>query len=117
MGVKLERAEVLIEDGETVSTTVVDMRERYLVGIYIPSGFEGTALTFQAAHASGGTFLAVYEDAGNAVSFTVAQSRYVSLGSSAGARAIESVPFLKLVAGTQQTGDITLILLTVPRVA
>lgn len=115
MSAELATAKFLIADGQTVSSNAQDFRGYYLVGFYIPSGFEGTALTFQAAPTINGTYLAVYEDANNAVSLTVAQSRYVALGSSAAARAAESLPCVKVVAGTAQTGDITITAFLSPR--
>lgn len=114
MGVRIERIEWTILDSATTSNAQ-DLTERYLVGLYIPSGFDGTAITFTASPTATGTYLAVYDDANTAVAFTVAQSRYVSLGSSAAARAAESLPWVKLVAGTSQTGDVTITGITVPR--
>lgn len=99
---------VTIENGETVSGAV-DLGGETLVGITIPTGFEGTAITFQVATAIDGTYRAWHVD-GSALSITVTANIAVQIDPSdlAGAR------FLKLVAGTSQTGDITLTLHTRP---
>lgn len=103
-----------IADSATVSNAQ-DLRAYWLTGLYIPSGFEGTTLKFKAAQESDDTFLAVYDDANNEVSMTVAASRYIGFGSSANARAVESLPWLKLVAGTSQTGAVEIVGTLAPR--
>ena len=118
----LIRSRAIIADGETTSNAI-DCREHWIVGFQFPAGFDGVALTFLASGAAdptnpnafdGGTYRAVYDDAGNAVSLTVAASRYVGLGSSSNARVVESLPWVKLVASAQ-TDDVTILVMLMPR--
>lgn len=100
----ISHSDAVIADGETVQTGSVDTIGYLVSGIIIPTGFEGTTLTFQASDDDGGTFLDVVNSAGTAVSMTVAAATHIVFEPQtfAGAR------YLKVVAGTAQTGDITL---------
>lgn len=104
MSHQIQYSEVVIENGETVQTDSVDVIGFLPSGIIIPAGFEGTEITFQACDTATGTFLACYDSAGTELTVTCAAQRHVLIEPQtfAGAR------FLKLVAGTVQTGDITL---------
>lgn len=114
-------AAVLIENGETVSSNILELVNKTLVGLSIPAAFEGTAITFQAGvsgtardmhlDASTGSFFPVRDASGNVVTLTVAASRHVTLS----ADQLRGVMWLKLVAGTAQTGDCTITAVLEPR--
>jgi hypothetical protein len=95
---------------ETTSS-VVPLGTRRVVGFYIPSGFDGVALTFTASTTVDGTFLAVHEDAGNALSITVAASRYVTITATK-ASCFASLPFIKIVSGTAQSPAMSITVVT-----
>lgn len=98
---------VTIASGGTTSEAF-DVSGELLAGIICPAEFDGTTITFTASDEPAGTFLACYATDGTAISVTTAASRHVLLEPQtfAGAR------FIKLVAGTAQTGDteVTLVL-------
>lgn len=97
----------VVADGQTTSGEV-NLQGSTLCGVFLPSGMEGTSLAFTVSDQPGGTFLAL-TDAGDAVSYTVAASRYVALNPSLFA----GVRYLKLVVGSQ-TGAVTVVLATRP---
>lgn len=87
--------------GGTTSAEV-DLKGQVLVGIFVPSTFDGTTITLTAATASGGTFVTVQDSDGSSSAFTITTtaSRYVpidNLAITAGLR------FVKLVCGSSQT--------------
>lgn len=84
----------------------VDLRGMTLCGIHLPAAFTGTALTFKAATASGGTFQSVVDGAGAAVSKTVAQGQYVKLDPADFA----GIQFIKIVSGSSEAAERTLTL-------
>ena len=98
---------VTILDGATTSDAIETGGSK-LAGIEIPAAFEGTVLTLTAGHKQDGTFYDVYDDANTQYSLTVAASRFIAVDSAA--LAIASPKFIKLVAGTSQTGDVTMYL-------
>lgn len=65
-----------IASGGTTSGAV-DCRGHQLVGIEMPGDFTGVALSFLSSRLEDGTFQAVTDSAGNAVSLTVAADRHV----------------------------------------
>ena len=66
----------------------------------------GTALTFTAASATGGTFVDVYDDAGSQVSITIASDTVVGItGTPAGA--IAPLRFVKLKSGSAEGAERT----------
>lgn len=98
-----------IASGGTTSNEV-DLAGTTLVGLYIPSTFDGTTLTLTAAPTAGGTHVAVQIDHTSASSYTITTtaSRYVPLAN----LAIPSgLRFIKLVAGSSQTTTDTVITL------
>lgn len=92
---------VVVADGQTKSAAFAT-NGMALVGIAIPSSFEGTTLTFESGDALAGTFSPIYNSAGQ-VSYTVAASRYIAIDP----KDFHGVLFLKLVVSSQ-TGDSTL---------
>jgi hypothetical protein len=98
-----------IANGATDSGEI-DLAGCTLCGVFLPAEFDGTALKFKAASAAGGTFVAVVDGAGADVSKTCAASKYLPLNPADFA----GVRFLKLTAGTAQTGDSVLTLAVRP---
>jgi hypothetical protein len=68
-----------------------------LVGLYLPAALTGTAITFQASSTSGGTYLDVYNSAGQ-VSYTVAPSRYIAIDP----KDFQGMIYLKLKSGSAE---------------
>lgn len=75
-----------------------------LSGIFLPSALTGTSITFQAATASGGTYVDVYNSSGQ-LSYTVAASRYVAIDP----KDFQGIAFLKIKSGSSETAARTLI--------
>ena len=53
----------------------IDLSGTTLCGIYMPSAFTGTGLSFLASTTTGGTFVSVRDGAGSAIVKTVAPSQ------------------------------------------
>lgn len=101
---------VVISNGQTASAEV-DLEGFVLVGFETPATMTGTAMTFTVASAVGGTHKALKTSGGSALSFTTAASGYY---------ACDPVNFwgarvLKLVSGSAEGADRTLILHLMPR--
>lgn len=75
-----------------------------LEGIFVPSSFTGVALTFQASTTLGGTYVDVYNSAGQ-VSYTAAPSRYIAID----AKDFQGIAFLKIKSGSAEGAARTLI--------
>ncbi len=100
---------ITIADGQTASPAI-DLIGTYVVALIIPTGFEGTTLALQGSDSLDGTYYNAYNTAGTQLVPVVAASRYIPFVPSDTA----SIRFLKLVAGTAQTGAITIKLVTRP---
>jgi hypothetical protein len=98
-----------ILDGQTASNAI-DLIGTYLVALIIPTGFDGSTLAIQGAASLDGTYYNAYNTSGTQLVPVVAASRYIPFVPSDTA----SIRFLKLIAGTSQTGDITITLVTRP---
>ncbi len=94
------------------STGEIDHHGGVPYGFFLPAEFDGTALTFTTAPASGGTFVAVKDSSGSAISFTVAASGYYGLSADQVAK-LKGCRFLKLVSGTNQSTTDTIVTLAV----
>ena len=109
-----------IASGATVSDAI-DISGFQLVALEIPSNFDGTTITFQAAEVSSvgqtgrawGTYYAVYAADGTQYTITTAASRRVQISPAD----LLGVKSLKLVAGTAQATDDTIITAVVAHVA
>lgn len=73
-------------------------------GIYFPTTFTGTTVTFEACDTVGGTYKPVYNGAG-AVSYTIAQGRYYALDP----KDFTGINFLKIVSGSTEGADRALV--------
>lgn len=83
--------------GESLSDEI-DISGYSLVGIKLPSVFEGSSVTFQASDVTGGTFYNVYDSAGNEFSATVRASSVVT-----DLPELAPLRFIKIRSGTAGT--------------
>ena len=84
-------------------SNVIQTKGLSLVGISLPASLTGTALKFQACDTVDGTFLPVYNSAGE-ISLTVAASRYIAVDP----KDFQGIQFLKLVSGTTEIAERTI---------
>lgn len=110
MSLKLNRANstatVTIASGATESGVLT--LDGYAMGmIHLPSTYDGTALTFLVSPTYGGTYVALEDSSGAAVSLTVEASKAYALP-----EALFGAPYCKLVSGTSQTTSDTVIPVT-----
>lgn len=91
------------------SSGEINLKSHTLVGIYIPSTFDGTTISFAAAPGDESTFYPIYKEDGSALSLTVQASSFVRVDPSF----LCGVSRIKLVVAAQ-TGDVTLTLATRP---
>ncbi len=103
----------VIADAATESGAI-DLGPFSPLGLFVPTGFEGTSITFKAAPqvvsgttVSAGTYVPVYDGDGALLSYTVAAGQFVPIDPTH----FTGIRFLKIVAGTAQTGASTV---TVP---
>ena len=99
---------VIDTDDSTTEFSVVSVQGLVLVAIELPDTFAGTALTFEGDVDGDGTYQSIYDNAGNAVSWTVANSRLVI--PTAGSALIAGLVSLKVVSGSAEADETTLIL-------
>lgn len=92
-----------IASGDTESA-VLNLGGFALTGIFLPAAFTGTTLTFEAAPTAGGTFVPVTDQAGDPISYTVAQGTYVAIDP----KDFQGIQFIKLVSGSTEGADRTL---------
>lgn len=99
-----------IANGQTASAEA-DLEGFVLVGFETPAAMTGTAMTFTVAATASGTHKALKTSGGSALSFTTAASGYYACDpvNFWGAR------FLKLVSGSAEGAERTLILHLMPR--
>jgi selenophosphate synthase len=83
------------------TTPEVDLANFDLVGIFVPSTFDGTTITLTAATATGGTFVAVSADNTASTSYTITTtaSKYAPINPVV----TQGLRFIKLVCGSSQT--------------
>lgn len=93
-----------IANGQTASA-VIPMGGFTLCGIQMPAAFTGTAITFQACNAVGGTYLPMY-DSVSQISYAVGPNRFVAIDPSD----FQGVLFLKIISGSSEGGDRALLL-------
>lgn len=103
---------VVIASGASLSAEI-DLRGRLLTEIQMPGAWTAANLTFTDAYASGGSFGAMYDDAGTEYTVVAAASRNITVNPNAFRK-----PFLKVRSGTasaavNQGADRTLTLLFV----
>ena len=110
--VSYETVTVTIASSTTVSNAI-DLHGTTPVGIFLPSTFNGTALTFQASTAFDGTYVAV-EDGGaspaNVTLTATAASKYIAIPAAIQEQ-LRGVRFLKVVTSTAQADTDTILTL------
>lgn len=91
---------------DTSTSEAIDLAGTCLVGVILPSTFDGTAFTLTGSDSSAGTYVAIIDKAGNAVGGTsVAASKYVLLDP----KDVVGFRFVKIVSTTTQTTTSTVI--------
>jgi hypothetical protein len=93
---------VVIANGQTLSG-FVRMKTSSMCGVILPAEWDGTVLKFQVSN-DGSTYYPLYNTSNAEVSLTVAASRAYELPTS-----LAMWDWVKLSAGTAQTGDTTCI--------
>lgn len=88
---------VVIANAATASAAL-DLGSGTVCGIYIPSSFTGTSITFTSALTFTGTYAPVKDGAGAAVSKTVAAGDYVYLDPAIFA----GIQYIKVVSGSAE---------------
>lgn len=105
---KLSRSDsvttVTIANGGTTSAAI-EARAYAIYGLIFPAALTSTAMTFTVAEKVDGTYTALYDSTGTAVSVTVAASRAFDLPS-----ALASWPYFKIVLGSAEGAARTLYL-------
>lgn len=110
--VSYETVTITIADSTTVSEAK-DLQGTTVVGIFLPSTFDGTALTFQASSTIDGTYVAVEDGAGTPATITLtasAASKYIAL-SAAIQDQLRGLRFIKVVTSSAQTTTNTILTL------
>ncbi|QDV34909.1 hypothetical protein [Tautonia plasticadhaerens] len=97
-----------IANGATESNEI-DLNGTDLIGLFMPSTFDGSTVQIKAAPASGGTFVTV-QSGGVDFTLTTAASKYCPVEN---LPVVAGLRFIKLVTGTQ-TGDTAITLATRP---
>ncbi len=82
------------------TSEAIDLAGTDLVGIFVPSTFDGTTITLQASTAIDGTFVEVQDGEGSALTITTAASKFAPIPNLA---TIAGIRYLKLVTGTSQS--------------
>ena len=93
------------------TSSVVDLGSNRLFALHMPAAFTQTAISFTVAPTSGGTYQALNDDAGVAISLTVAQGKTIGITGD-NAAALAACRFIKLVAGGNEAADRTIKILT-----
>lgn len=86
-------------------SNVLSLAGLSLVGMLLPSTFDGTTITFETSDAADGTFVPVIKSDGNPLTYTCAASKFVAVDP----KDFYGVLFLKIVAGTAQSTTSTVI--------
>ncbi len=91
---------IVIATSTTVSAEAY-LGDKVLVGLVVPSTFDGTTITITNSDVSGGTFVAVQADnsASTAYTITTTASRYVPINEVVS----KGLKFIKLTCGSAQT--------------
>lgn len=93
-----------IGSAATASATI-PMKGFTLVGVFIPSAFTGSSISFQAGTTATGTFVPVTSGtAGTSLSYAVGTSRYVAIDP----KDFYGINFLKIVSGSSEADARTL---------
>lgn len=100
-------ASVTVSNGGTTSGEYY-LNGNMLVGLLIPSTWDGGNITIQGSDVSGGTFVDIYDSVGSIVTVTVGGgSRIVSLTGNP-LQAVANVPYIKLKTASAVSADRTI---------
>ncbi len=97
-----------IANGQQLSDAV-DLQGSRLMAVLLPASLTGTALTFEVSH-DGTNFAPLYKTDGDAVSYTVATSRYVLVEY----EHFAAFRFVKVKSGSAEGGARSVVLLGLP---
>lgn len=97
-----------IADSGTTSTEI-DTEGYPVTGLILDSSFDGVALAIHASDVTGGTFVAIYDSDGNAISMVVAASHAIGL-TGVDAQAVSAFRYLKFVADAQTGATVITVL-------
>ena len=89
-----------IANGQTTSGEI-ELRDYALAAIVTPAALTSTAITFTVSATKGGTYVPLYDSAGNQVSVTVTTSRAYGITGEE-ADALAAFNFIKLVGGSAE---------------
>lgn len=87
---------------------VIDLSGCVLAGLFLPANFNGTTVTLLASTAPDGTFVPVQDGEGADFTITGDESRYAPVNDYA---IVAGLRYIKLKAGTSQSGSDTVITL------
>lgn len=104
-----QQHDVLILDATTGPADALRIEGLVVVGLVIPSGFDGTSVKFSVSLDDSTYYTLVDPDTGSDVAVAAGASEAYAINPAL----LKAWKFLKLVVGTQ-TGDITLTLVTEP---
>lgn len=88
-----------ISVGQTTGATI-DLRGLELVGLFIPSNFTATSISFQTATSATGTFVPAQDGYGSVYALTVSPNTYIPINNY---NVIAGLRFLQLVGNAAQT--------------
>ena len=83
------------------TTAAIDLTGKSLFAIQCPASLSSTTCTFTAAASKADTYVAVNDDAGNAISITVAASKIITLLNKH--LSLRGFNYIKLVMGSSET--------------
>ena len=98
---KVTTSQFTIGSGGGTTSEVIDLVGKSLFAIQCPSGISSTTCTFTAAASKADTYVAVNDDAGSAISITVAASKIIMLLNKH--LALRPFNYIKLVFGSSET--------------
>ena len=101
---QISAVDVVIANGQQTSGAATLASGSTLIAISMPAAFTGAALTFTGCDTAAGTYKALYDSSGNAISVTCAASRYIMLD----AATFAGVPYLKVVSGSAEGAERTI---------
>ena len=87
------------------TSAAIDLGGSAIIAVMPDADWAGTTLAFQASM-DGTTYVAVQDDAGDALSYTVAASKYTIIPPSKGI----GMDLIKIVSGSSETATITILL-------
>lgn len=97
--------------GASATSEAIDCTEAKLAGLLFPSAIaSATSLTFTVSDAEAGTYRALYDDSGNAVTVTVAASRAVAMP----IEKLAAWPWVKLVLNQSQSAGTEVLAFALP---